>query len=84
MVNHVGNNTHIQLTVKPWKESFGGGQMVSGIDVPDMFFQKFGFGGIDSNSKGITLYGSLRCSECSYSKIDISPLILYDISDKHC
>eukprot|EP01084_Bolivina_argentea_P229250 386988_1 len=43
LIGDVVNNTHIKLTAKPWKDSFGGGKMVSGIDVPETFFKRFGF-----------------------------------------
>merc|ERR1711971_996961 len=46
VIGDVVNNTHIRLTAKPWKESFGGGKMLSGIDVPDVLFQRFGFGDV--------------------------------------
>lgn len=46
IIGDVVNNTHIKLTAKPWKDAFGGGKMVSGIDVPDAFFKRFGFGEI--------------------------------------
>merc|ERR1712176_212466 len=43
VIGDVVNNTHIRLTAKPWHSAFGGGKMLSGIDVPDRFFKRFGF-----------------------------------------
>ena len=46
IIGDVVNNKHIELTAKPWKDAFGGGKMVSGIDVPQVFFNRFGFSDI--------------------------------------